>query len=217
MEVAVAGVEDVADAQPVLALELRDPLEHLGQLRAGYDAVLDVVVVADPAHRGERRLAPLPEERALGVVGRDPDLDRPALAADPLDARRDRPRPGRRCRRARRSGPLPQSGYPGWTAASAASSVSRSMISIAPARMPAAITPETAAPASLGESKPASSVRTVSGRRRMRSVMRVAMPSVPSEPISDAHQVEPVVVEPLAAEVHDARRRGARPRGPSRA
>ena len=71
VEVAVAGVEDVADAQPVVALELADPLEHLGQLRARDDAVLDVVVGADPAHRGERRLASLPEERPLGVVGRD--------------------------------------------------------------------------------------------------------------------------------------------------
>ena len=44
MEVAVAGMEDIADAEAVLALELGDPAQHLGQLRPRDDAVLDVVV-----------------------------------------------------------------------------------------------------------------------------------------------------------------------------
>ena len=57
-----------------------------------------------------------------------------------------------------------------------------SIISIAAGRIPAAITAETAPPASSVWAKPASSVRTASGARRMRSVSFVAMPSVPSEP-----------------------------------
>ena len=57
VQVAVAGVEDVGDDQPVLLGQLVDPLEHLGQLGARDHAVLDEVVGRDPAHRRERRLA----------------------------------------------------------------------------------------------------------------------------------------------------------------
>ena len=85
MQVAVAGVEDVADAQPVLRLELGDPAQHLGQPRPRHDPVLDVVVVGDPAHRRERRLAPLPEQRALVVVAAARISQAPVLAADRLD------------------------------------------------------------------------------------------------------------------------------------
>ena len=51
------------------------------------------------------------------------------------------------------------SGYPGWTAASAASIVSRSIISIAAGRMRVAITPRHGGPAWSVESKPARSAR----------------------------------------------------------
>src|SRR5581483_4460130 len=74
VQVAVAGVEDVPDAQPVLALQVCDPAEHLRQLRPGDDAVLDVVVARDPPHRRERRLAALPEQSPLPVVGGDAEL-----------------------------------------------------------------------------------------------------------------------------------------------
>ena len=84
MQVAVARVEDVADPEAVLALQLGDPPQHLRQLRARHDAVLDVVVGRDPAHRRERRLAALPEQRPLGVVGRHAHLEGAGLAADPL-------------------------------------------------------------------------------------------------------------------------------------
>ncbi len=140
VEVAVAGVEDVADPEAVLGRELVDPPQHLGQLRARHDAVLDVVVGADPAHRGEGGLAPAP------------------------DRARARPRP-RRC--GARSAPFARQisstaarssstcggdavelddqhraapgGYPAPTAASAASIVSASIISIAAGMIPAAI------------------------------------------------------------------------------
>ena len=82
-----------------------------------------------------------------------------------------------------------------------------SIISIAAGTIPAAITPETAPPASSVCAKPASSVRTVSGARRMRSVSFVAIPSVPSEPTNDAEQVGSVVphreLDELAVRQHD--------------
>ena len=105
VQVAVARVEDVADAEPVLLRERVDPAQHLRQLRARHDAVLHVVVGADAAHRGEGRLASAPDGRAVGGVGRDPDLGRAVRAAERVDARRGPPRPGSRARRARRSGP----------------------------------------------------------------------------------------------------------------
>ncbi len=77
------------------------------------------------------------------------------------------------------------------------------MISIAPARMPAAITPETAVPAcarrvEAGEQRPhalgpAQDAERDAGRDAERALGAD----------QDAHQVEPVVVEPLPAEVHD--------------
>ena len=85
VQVAVARVEDVADAQAVLALQLGDPAQHLGEPGARDDPVLDVVVAADAAHRGEGRLAPLPEERALGVVGGRANLHAPGGPADLFD------------------------------------------------------------------------------------------------------------------------------------
>ena len=88
VEVAVAGVEDVADAEPVLARELADPPQHLGQLRPRDDAVLHVVVGRHPAHRREGALAAEPEQRPLGVVARDPHLEGAAVAADPVDGGR---------------------------------------------------------------------------------------------------------------------------------
>ena len=87
MQVAVACVEDVADPEAVLARELGDAAQYLGQPRSRHDAVLDVVVRRHPAHRREGALAAEPEEGALGVVARDPDLERAARAADPVDRR----------------------------------------------------------------------------------------------------------------------------------
>src|SRR5262245_61444040 len=85
VEIAVAGVEDVADPQAVLDLELGDPAQDLGQLRARDDAVLDVVVARDAAHRRERRLPSLPEQRPLVVVRGRPDLPGAGPGADRLD------------------------------------------------------------------------------------------------------------------------------------
>ena len=71
VQVAVAGVEHVADPQAVLGLQLADAAQHLGQLRPRDHAVLHVVVGRHAAHRGERGLAALPHQRPLlGVSAR---------------------------------------------------------------------------------------------------------------------------------------------------
>ena len=70
---------------PCSLRELLDPAQDLGQARARDDAVLHVVVGRDPAHRRERRFAPLPEERTIRVARRCADLERAALDADALD------------------------------------------------------------------------------------------------------------------------------------
>ena len=103
VEVAVAGVKDVADAKAVLARELVDSPQHLGEPRARHDAVLHVVVGADPAHRGERRLSPPPDRGAVGRVGREPDLDGAGVRGRAPRRAPDRAPPARRGRRARRS------------------------------------------------------------------------------------------------------------------
>ena len=69
--------------------------------------------------------------------------------------------------------------------------------------MPAATIPETAAPAASIVWKPASSVRTACGVRTIRSVIRVTIPSVPSEPTITPRRSGPVRIERLAAELDD--------------
>ena len=64
--------------------------------RARDDAVLHVVVRADAAHRGERRLPSAPDRRPVGRVGGDADLDAPRLRRQScLDCARGPPRPAR--------------------------------------------------------------------------------------------------------------------------
>ena len=110
MQVAVARVEDVADPQAVLALELGDPPQHLRQLRPRHDAVLDVVARRDAPHRGERGLAALPDERPLGGAStRRAAPRRRSRGRSPRPPRR-RPRPAPRRRRARRSAARRRSG-----------------------------------------------------------------------------------------------------------
>jgi hypothetical protein len=82
VEVPVARVEDVRDANPGLSRQRGDPGQHRAERRPRHHPVLDDVRRADPAHRGERRLAPGPDARPFGrVVGRL-DLGRPGLLAD---------------------------------------------------------------------------------------------------------------------------------------
>ncbi len=83
VEVAVAGVEDVGDDEPVALGDRVHAGEDLGELGARHHAVVQVVVGRDLRNRAERGLASLPDQRALGVVGGHAD-------------RADVVRPGRR-------------------------------------------------------------------------------------------------------------------------
>ena len=81
--------------------------------------------------------------------------------------------------------------------------VSESIISIAAGRIPAETIAETASPAASVDGNAARCVVTASGLRSTRSVISVAIPSVPSEPMKAPSRSEPVRVERLAAELDD--------------
>src|SRR6266478_1239164 len=74
MEVAVAGVKNVADLKAVLIADLLDAAESLRELRTGNDAVEDVIAGGQAAERAESVFAAFPEEIALGVVAREADF-----------------------------------------------------------------------------------------------------------------------------------------------
>ena len=124
--------------RPDALAERADPAEHFGQLRARHDAVLHVVVRRHAAHRGERRLAALPDARALLVVLRH---------FDRRGARRGGRSSSTIANSSRTSAAGPSSstirivsagGKFGWTAASAARIASASIISTAAGMMPGA-------------------------------------------------------------------------------
>ena len=74
MQVAVAGVEDVADLKAVLIADLPDAAQSLRKFRTRDDAVKDVIAGGQAAERAESVLAAFPEEVTLGVVARDADF-----------------------------------------------------------------------------------------------------------------------------------------------
>ncbi len=82
VQVAVAGVEDVGDAQARGAGQRLDLGQHARDLGARDDAVLHDVVGRQPSHRRERALAPLPHQLALVLVGRHAHLDRARARGD---------------------------------------------------------------------------------------------------------------------------------------
>ena len=82
MQVAVAGVEHVHDAQAVLLGQRPHLGQHLDQAAARHRAVEAHVVGTDLADRRERRLAAGPEQHALLLVLADPHRGRAALAGD---------------------------------------------------------------------------------------------------------------------------------------
>src|SRR5688572_6517213 len=87
MEVAVARVEHVRDADAVSLRDLAHRAQHVGQPRARDDAVLHVVRGSQATHRRERTFAPSPETVALERRRRAPERRRAVRAADLLDAR----------------------------------------------------------------------------------------------------------------------------------
>ena len=69
VEIAVAGVEDVDDADLVLRADFADAPEDVRQLSARNDAVLRAVAGAEAADRAEGLLAGLPKLQPLFRVG----------------------------------------------------------------------------------------------------------------------------------------------------
>ena len=84
------------------------------------------------------------------------------------------------------SSAAPTSGQSSPVAAFAASIARRSIISMAAGRMPAAMMPETASPASSVDGNVAKKVRVISGLRSSFSVTSVTIPTSPSDPTSGA-------------------------------
>src|SRR5262245_9900750 len=76
MQVAVAGVEDVGHPETVVVADVRNLDQHLAEAPERDNAV-HAVVVGDAADGAERRLAPLPDGRAL--LGALADADRAGM------------------------------------------------------------------------------------------------------------------------------------------
>ena len=158
--------------------------QHLDEPRARHDRVVEVVVGRDAGDRAERRLAALPQQRALGLVGRDPHGPRAVrprrrastavhLRVDAAGQAVDLDEQHRR--RVARDSPRRRSPRP-------RAVISASIISSAAGTIPAAMIPLTVAPASSIDVKSRSRVRTAGGSGVSRTAIRVAMPIVPSLP-----------------------------------
>src|SRR5439155_26131744 len=80
VQVAVAGMEHVANAEAGRRFELSNPTQNLGQLRTRDDPILDVVVWRDATHRRECRFSSFPDPLPIGCVLRDLHGRRPRLA-----------------------------------------------------------------------------------------------------------------------------------------
>src|SRR4030095_7164970 len=86
MDVAVAGVKDVADPELVALGGRGDAAEGLRHARPRDPALLGAVVRCEAADRPEGALPALPEQGALGVVAGEADLLGAVLATDARDA-----------------------------------------------------------------------------------------------------------------------------------
>src|SRR5438874_436171 len=74
VDVAVAGVEDVGDAEPVALRRRGDVPQDVRHAGARHDAVLRAVVGCEPADGAEGALAAFPERRTLRLVARHAHL-----------------------------------------------------------------------------------------------------------------------------------------------
>ena len=95
VQVAVAGVEDVHHHQLVARRDLVHRAHHLHQAGARHHRVVQVVVGGDAGDGAEGRLAPLPEQRPLGLVRGDAHGACPVGPADLAHLLRGRVRAGR--------------------------------------------------------------------------------------------------------------------------
>src|SRR6202044_4087267 len=73
MQVAVAGVKDVAYAQVVAAADVRDHAQNPRQTGPRNDPVLGRVVWREAPDRSESPFARFPQQRPFGFVAREPD------------------------------------------------------------------------------------------------------------------------------------------------
>jgi hypothetical protein len=174
VQIAVAGVEDVADAQPVRGDDGVHAVEHVRQLRPGDHAVHHHVGRRDAAVGAERRLAALPQQLPLRLVAGRAHLARAAVAAGGHDALRLGVHAG--------GEPVELDQQRGRGVARIAASERWSIISIAAGTSPRAMISDTACEAWATTSKTARTVFTAWGFLRMRTTIFVAMPKVPSEP-----------------------------------
>ncbi len=85
VEVAIAGVEDVGDADACCGAEAGDFAHDSREGGPGNNAVLHDVVGGDAAHGGEGGFAAFPDEGALGVGLRDADFGSGVGAANLVD------------------------------------------------------------------------------------------------------------------------------------
>ena len=69
MQIAVAGMKHIAEAQPICSRQLGHALQHLRQRMARNGAVHADHVGRQPAHGGKGRLAARPDAGALLLVG----------------------------------------------------------------------------------------------------------------------------------------------------
>ena len=103
MQVAVAGMEHIGDAQAVLLRHLFHLGQHLRQPGARNGAVHAEIVGRDAADRRERRLAAGPEQQPLFFRGATPGRSSSGIAWRSARPARSGDRPRRAGRRARRS------------------------------------------------------------------------------------------------------------------
>src|SRR5882724_9985252 len=86
MQIAVAGVKHVGDAETVLLRKLADAREGFRQRAAWYGAVHAEIIGRDAPDRRKRRLAAGPEQIALGFRVRNPAGGRTTTVRNRLDA-----------------------------------------------------------------------------------------------------------------------------------
>src|SRR5262249_62272492 len=76
VEIAVAGVKDVSDDQPILFADAFNLRQRIWDLGPGDHAILRVMRRGDAAHGAESRLAPQPQKLALLLIAGTADLPR---------------------------------------------------------------------------------------------------------------------------------------------
>ena len=79
VQVAVAGMEHIGHRQAIVLGEAVDFIEHFRHFTARNGAVHTVVIGCDATDGGERRFAPLPQQRAVSLVIRHSEGGRAQL------------------------------------------------------------------------------------------------------------------------------------------